>query len=264
MGCGGTGGFAAEGIARLLLGYPQLHLILIDGDRVEERNLGRQAYSQEDLGRFKAQALAERLARKHRTPVAYSISPLQVKKHDLGRGPLTDCALVIGCVDNAPARAAIASHITRSMWWLDAGNGSEFGQLLIGNSTIEELKTIKGAFDAEKGICHGLPLPTLVRPELLVRPGAGPNSSPRQSETGTELSCAEAVADRTQGPTINQAMAFLVVETVRRLLEGRLTWWQAYLELGTMSLRTVPVELGPVARLLGIREEKLLAIPKGG
>ena len=44
VGCGGTGGFLAEGLCRLLLGYPQLHLLLIDGDRVEESNLGRQNF----------------------------------------------------------------------------------------------------------------------------------------------------------------------------------------------------------------------------
>lgn len=254
VGVGGTGSLAAEGLARLLLGYPQLRLLLIDGDRVEARNLGRQNFTQDDLWRFKSQALAERLARKYRTPVAYSISPLEEKKHDLGRGPLTGCALVLGCVDNAAARSAIASHISTSQWWLDAGNGAEFGQLLVGNADGRHLE---GAFDQEKGVCHALPLPTLVRPELLVPPGAGTNSSPRQSETGTELSCAEAVAAG-QGPTVNTWMAALVVEAVRRLLEGRLEWWQCYLELETMGLRTVPATPEGVARLLGIREKKLL------
>ena len=51
VGCGGTGGFAAEGICRLLAGrtVPK-QLVLIDGDRVEERNLGRQNFYPEDLG----------------------------------------------------------------------------------------------------------------------------------------------------------------------------------------------------------------------
>lgn len=53
-----------------------------------------------------------------------------------------------------------------------------------------------------------------------------------------------------------------VPEKRLRLLGGRLTYWQAYLELETMGLRTVPVTPEGVARLLGIKEEKLLAIPK--
>lgn len=39
VGCGGTGSFAAEGLSRFL--PPRADLVLIDHDRVEERNLRR-------------------------------------------------------------------------------------------------------------------------------------------------------------------------------------------------------------------------------
>ena len=39
VGCGGNGGFVADGLARML--PPSINLILIDMDRVEERNLNR-------------------------------------------------------------------------------------------------------------------------------------------------------------------------------------------------------------------------------
>jgi len=155
VGCGGTGGFVAVGLCRL--GY-QFRLLLIDGDRVEERNLERQNFYPEELGHFKSQALAERLARKYQRPIAYSTTPLEDTS-------LSGCALVVGCVDNAPARAAIARAVSPSLWWLDAGNGREFGQVLVGNTPREMLA---GAFEEEKGACYALPLPTLVRPELLV------------------------------------------------------------------------------------------------
>jgi len=231
VGCGGTGGFAAEGLCRLLLAYRPLHLILIDGDRVEERNLGRQNFYPEDLGRFKSQALAERLTRKYRHAIAYTISPFGGVPHS--------CALVVGCVDNAPARAAIAGAMNASGWWIDAGNGHEFGQVLIGNATG---KGLEGFFEGER--CHALPLPTLVRAELLA-------PAPRPS-------CAEAQALGEQGPTINQFMAALVVEMVRRLLEGRLSWWQVYLDLEVGSLRTVAPTPEAVARLTGTPLKKLL------
>ena len=231
VGCGGTGGFVTEGLCRLLAGRPQVELRLIDGDRVEERNLERQNFWPEDLGHFKAQALAERLARRYRRPVAYSVAPLQ-------KGDLNSCALVVGCVDNAEARSAISQAVSPSLWWLDAGNGREFGQVLVGNASYEGLP---GAFDEGKGLCHALPLPTWVRPELLVpNPGA---------------SCGQAVE---QGPTINQWMAVLVVEVVRRLLEGRLTWWQAYLDLETMGLRTVLATPEAVSRFSGTRLKSLI------
>ena len=52
VGCGGTGGFVAEGLCRLLpAGIP---LVLIDPDRVEERNLRRQNFFREELDTLKA------------------------------------------------------------------------------------------------------------------------------------------------------------------------------------------------------------------
>ena len=51
VGCGGTGGFVAEGLCHLL--PREATLVLVDHDRVEERNLRRQNFVREDLGRFK-------------------------------------------------------------------------------------------------------------------------------------------------------------------------------------------------------------------
>ena len=238
VGCGGTGGFLAEGLCRLLLGYPQLHLLLIDGDQVEEENLGRQNFYPEDLGHFKSQVLAERLARKYQRPIAYSISDLEERDRRDRRNWEAGCGLVVGCVDNAPARAAIAQAVSPSQWWVDAGNGREFGQVLVGNAG---LKRLSGSFDQEKAVCHALPLPTRVRPELLV-------PAPRE----------EACAQMEQGPTINQFMAALVVEVVRRLLEGSLSWWQVYLDLEAGSLSTVSAAPEDVSRLTGMSVRKLI------
>ena len=72
VGCGGTGGFVAEGLCRLLQGR-QATIVLVDHDRVEPHNLLRQNYYPEDEGRFKSQALADRLAKAYRRPVGYSV-----------------------------------------------------------------------------------------------------------------------------------------------------------------------------------------------
>ncbi|TRZ50575.1 MAG: hypothetical protein D4S01_06485, partial [Dehalococcoidia bacterium] len=90
VGCGGTGGFVAEGICRFL--PPEAILMLIDHDRVEERNILRQCFTMEDLGKFKAEALACRLSRVHRRPVAYITLPVAMVE-------ITVPGLVIGCVD---------------------------------------------------------------------------------------------------------------------------------------------------------------------
>lgn len=58
VGCGGIGGYLAEEFARLGVG----HLILIDGDRIEESNLNRQLFAlEENLGELKVEAAQNRL-----------------------------------------------------------------------------------------------------------------------------------------------------------------------------------------------------------
>lgn len=55
VGCGGIGSFAALALAKL--GCPHLHLY--DDDRVEEHNVPNQLFRLADVGRAKAEALAE-------------------------------------------------------------------------------------------------------------------------------------------------------------------------------------------------------------
>ncbi|MBA7599112.1 hypothetical protein ES703_06139 [subsurface metagenome] len=233
VGCGGTGGFVAEGLCRLL--PPEARLVLVDHDRVEERNLCRQNFTREELGRFKSEALAQRLARGSGRPVGYTILPVGML--NIGRG-----GLVIGCVDNGLARADIAKglcHYPFNTWWVDAGNAENYGQVIIGN---RDLRHIDGAFDNED-ICHALPLPTLQRPELLVQAPRGQG-------------CAE--IDAEQGPTINQAMAALVVEVVRRLIDGTCPWMQLYLDLEAGTLSPVLATVEAVAKMTGMKRRTLV------
>ena len=74
VGCGGTGGFVAEGLCRLFQGR-EATIVLVDHDRVEPHNLLRQNFYPEDVGKFKSQALADRLARAYRRRVGYSVYP---------------------------------------------------------------------------------------------------------------------------------------------------------------------------------------------
>ena len=60
LGLGGVGSFAAEALARAGLG----RLTLVDGERVDETNINRQLHALDgEVGRFKAEVLAERLRR---------------------------------------------------------------------------------------------------------------------------------------------------------------------------------------------------------
>ena len=113
--CGGTGGFVAEGLCRLLQGR-QATIVLVDHDRVEPHNLLRQNYYPEDEGRFKSQALADRLAKAYRRPVGYSVYLFRDEDsrpdgHRYPGLPSYGNSLLIGCADNAAARRAMAESL---------------------------------------------------------------------------------------------------------------------------------------------------------
>jgi hypothetical protein len=250
VGCGGTGGWVAESLCRILMDRPEVSLVLVDPDTVEPLNLVRQNYYPEELGQFKARALAERLARRYRRPIAYSLDPFHSPgRHMRGMGQLV---AIVGCVDNYLARREIAtamrpnpSYSPSALWWVDSGNGPDWGQVLVGNRQPEDLGA---AFNEEFGICYKLPLPTVQHPGLAEAPEA-----PRKDPT-----CAVAVEAGEQSPSINQAMAMLVVEAVRKLLLGELTWMQAYISLGEGTMRVVEATPESVGRITGLRKNRLM------
>jgi PRTRC genetic system ThiF family protein len=232
VGCGGTGGFVAEGLCRVL---PQrASLVLVDHDRVEERNLGRQNFTHEDLGQFKSEALAKRLARHYRRAVGYSTLPIQAVNFQR-------LDIIVGCVDNGPARRAIEQKVKsrHTTWWIDCGNEENFGQVLIGSRR----QGFDGCFDPETETCFALPLPTMQRPEILAEAPDG--------------DCAGAVEAGEQSPVINQAMAALAVEVVRRLIQGTCPWMALYLDLEAGILSPVMAAPDNVARITRVRQRKL-------
>lgn len=247
VGCGGTGGFVAEGLARLLIGKA-VDLCFVDMDRVEPHNLTRQAFEPQDAGRFKAQVLAERLTARLGRAIGYSVLPYDGHIHAEIFNRRGRLKLIIGCVDNAPARRAImdtlspytVGSVTGRAWWLDAGNGRNGGQILLGNALRAE--ELRGAFDRTTGVCRALPAPGLQRPDLL--------AAPPPSELPAD--CAAAVTAGTQGPTINQIMAAFVLSYVEHLLAGTCAWMSTYLDMDAGLIRTVYAEPHTIARLTGL------------
>ena len=251
VGCGGTGGFVAEGLCRLF-GSGDGHLLLIDHDRVEDHNLGRQNFYPGDVGKFKSEALASRLSRQYGREVWYSVYPFAVETLSdafPSQGFGNDRAgLVIGCVDNAAAREYMARSGGSWKWWIDAGNGEHSGQVLIGN--VRQPEDLRGGFDSVERIVHRLPIPTLQEPSLLV-----PVTEPETPD----LDCAEAVDANLQSPVINQHMAGLVLTFVSKLFAGTLSWMGVYTDLEAGSLNPVRADPKTVAKMVGVRETTLIA-----
>ena len=140
VGCGGTGGFVAEGLCRLFQGRDAT-IVLVDHDRVEPHNLLRQNFYAADVGKFKRQALADRLASTYGRPIGYSVYPFREGDSDShGHSwpglPAYGHGLFIGCADNAAARRAMAEWLPggRHQWLIDAGNDTNWGQVLVGSA----------------------------------------------------------------------------------------------------------------------------------
>ena len=252
VGCGGTGSLVSEGLCRLLINS-DLTLMLVDFDRVETHNLLRQNFFAGEVGKFKSQALAERLSRLYGRKIGYSVMPYERDMFDepMGAGMYHKAMslIIIGCVDTAEARRTIADSMSANWnnWWLDAGNGHHSGQVLLGNTGQPD--GLKESFDIASHTVSKLPLPSLQLPALLIPPVEKPR--PRD--------CAELIEDDEQSPTINQAMAMLVVDFIYRLLIGRLTNMGAYIDLDSGTLQTVPATPAIVARMCGLKVREMIA-----
>ena len=261
VGCGGTGAYLAEAICRLLIGI-RASLYLVDLDRVEPHNVARQAFDDSDVGKFKAEVLASRLAHRLHREVGYSVLPYDAALHGdvFGSGATARLSLIVGCVDNARARQSIAKTLEQSisgrwdrrcLWWLDCGNERDSGQILLGNVTNPE--DLRGTFAADLGLCRALPAPSLQRPDLLVTP---PAPEP-------ELDCAERVVRGDQGPTINQVVAAIAASFVEKLLASTCSWLGIYFDMEQGTLRTIQAEPKVVAQLSDLHVNALVSGRRG-
>ena len=208
VGCGGTGGFVAEGLCRLFQGR-KATIVLVDHDRVEPHNLLRQNFYAEDVGKFKSQALADRLARAYRRPVGYSVYPFRegdTRPHGNCYPGLPNYgdSLIIGCADNAAARRAMAECLPGDprRWLIDAGNDTNWGQVLVGN-VAEPVTLEEPPFIGET--CHLAPAPTLQRPRpadgrVDQAAGRGLRRRPRPHRPGPDHQPDDGVPGATGGP----------------------------------------------------------------
>lgn len=176
----------------------------------------------EDIGEFKSKALAERLARSFNRSIRYSTGHFdpQAGSHGyLYPRTFLPHTLLIGCVDNAEARLQL-QQARQSMphgWWIDAGNGKDWGQILVGN--VNKGQGMRCAFQGN--VCKALPDPATQRPDILSH----------VPEEPPDVDCAAAVDLMDQDPTINQMMATLTVHTVRRVLNGTCNYMALYVDL---------------------------------
>jgi PRTRC genetic system ThiF family protein len=253
VGCGGTGSWLAPHLARFaaLLGEggKRVRLTFCDPDTVEPVNLARQHFCRAEVGAPKAATLARRYGTAWGLDIAARMARFSP---DVLPRIYDQPILLVGCVDNAAARRALAdgcrernAALSRgappTVWWLDCGNHAQAGQVLLG--TTLHPADLQPAFEPA-ALCRMLPSPALQHPELLeARP---------EEVSAPRLSCAELALANAQSLTINQAVAAVAADYVLRLLvTGDLRRFATYLDLpsGVQTSRyTTPAA---VARVIG-------------
>ena len=209
LGAGGTGGYIAPHLYRLLYTLDRsVEVTIADGDIVEEKNLVRQNFIASDLGRNKAQVLAERYALAFGMEAQY-IPDFIESEERLSKlvEPETypswlypekrpeELSILIGAVDNNRSRQLCHQVFKKAddLIYIDSGNGEYTGQVVCGIR--------------RKGKTYYKPVGD-VYPDILEKTDKFP----------TELSCAEAAISAPQSITANIMAATAVISYIYNIL----------------------------------------------
>lgn len=203
LGAGGTGGHIAPHLYRLLHALDRpVEVIIADGDIVEEKNLVRQNFISCDLGRNKAQVLAERYASAFGMEIQYIPDFIETEKKlvallkpRFSYATLETLTILIGAVDNNKSRQLCHNVFNKSdnLIYIDSGNGEFTGQVVCGVR--------------RKGKTYYKPVGE-VYPDILEDTDKFP----------TELSCAEASVSAPQSIAANIMAATAVVSYIYNIL----------------------------------------------
>jgi len=237
LGAGGTGGYIAPHIYRLLytLSRP-VKVIIADGDIVEQKNLVRQNFISADLGRNKARVLAERYASAFGLEARYIPDFIEdeerlvelVKPDFNSQGGLS---ILIGAVDNNKSRLLCHRVFTKAsnLIYIDSGNGEYTGQVVCG------IRRNNKTYYKPVGETY---------PDVLADTDKYP----------TELSCAEAAISAPQSIVANIMAATAVISYLYNILVI------GSIETRSVTFSTKTVNLKPV--ITQKRKKEALSMPE--
>ena len=208
IGAGGTGGYVIPHLYRIGFATERsMRILVCDGDVVEEKNLIRQNFVEQDVGRNKAQVLAERYSAAFGIECEYiprfvenddELFQLTVPdfSQDRWRGiPETQRVILLECVDNNKARKRCHAVFAKQkdLIYIDSGNGEHTGQVVCG--------VRQNGRTTYKPVCS-------LYPDMLKDEDKFPS----------ELSCAERAVSAPQSVTANLTAATAVVSFLYDLL----------------------------------------------
>jgi PRTRC genetic system ThiF family protein len=229
VGAGGTGSAVLPNLARLHhamveLGHPGgIDCTVYDDDTVSPTNVGRQGFYPNDVGEFKASLIVNRLNALMGTNWRAETQRFTQNVN------CYNVDIVIGCVDTRAARAAIVKAAqTSDVYYLDCGNDTDRGQVVIGQ--------LMAKAEAKKRP-ERLPHVGELFPDLIDASLDAKDDTP---------SCSMADALRKQSLVINQAIAvqaFNLLWTMFRT--GGVPFSGVFVNLATG--RTNPIPIDPAA-----------------
>lgn len=237
VGCGGTGSQVARTLARIVRmmadsGKSTPKLRFVDPDIIETKNVGRQLFQDSSVGMYKAVELARRFNYALGLEIEAIVEPFDHEQHVRH----AHNTVIIGAVDNWLARKAIAK--AEGAIWIDCGNSRKSGQAVIGSTgDVDRMKYALQNINTTRKSISKLPNAGLVYPELLA-------PDPEEDLLAETLSCAELLERSLQSATINQFVASIASEYLRKLLyrEDIYTWFTT-ISTTSLSMKSTPITL---------------------
>ena len=240
---GGTGSQVITNLARMdtalqASGHPGLHVTLFDPDTVTQANIGRQLFSETELGMNKAIAAVTRINRFFGTAwMAESrrYPPAGTSKNRDAKPELAN--IIITCTDNERSRLDLWRFLKKYReitinnektvyYWMDFGNAQTTGQVFIGTVRNKIKQPVSKEF---------LPVPRMnvITEEVSY-------SVIKEKDSGPSCSLAEALGK--QDLYINSMLAQVGCGILWRMFkEGRTLYRGAYVNLDTLRVNPVPV-----------------------
>lgn len=222
VGAGGTGGYLIPNLARQVSlqnkirrveNLPPHKITIIDADGVEEKNLTRQQFVLADIGKNKAEVMANRYGRAFELAIEYLPEYISSTEMLLG---LTDndshIPVFIDCVDNNKTRAIMFDAYSQTdSFMISSGNEEYSGQVVFSRNTPGKSRTLDHMLSSDrKGPVLPFRTPTLVDMFTSVLDGTDRHPS--------EMSCAENAVSAPQNIMTNMTAANIIFGFVNKLL----------------------------------------------
>ena len=217
VGAGGTGGYVIRDVSRYLYSIKERNdefsfsFHIYDPDLVEHKNLMRQNFLPQDLGKPKAEVLAERHSKAFGIEIIAHNSLFSSFCTDHTTFPSNKShrqTIIVGCVDNNKGRREInralenmRSSSNSNVFWIDSGNERKTGQVILGGYVGDRYSRINRQFK--------IPTVTDIYPEVL---------DPTE-DTESVVSCAERLMRDEQNIFVNATASTHVFNFVRKIIQ---------------------------------------------